>query len=44
MGGAGERMCVFEFGVGDERAKEVCLDLGKGFISVQYLLDNDTRK
>lgn len=29
VGGAEERMCVFEFGVGDARAMEVCLDLEK---------------
>lgn len=36
MDGAEERMCVFEFGVGDARAREVCLDIGKrGIISVE---------
>ena len=29
VGGAEERMCVFEFGAGDARAMEVCLDLEK---------------
>ena len=29
VGGAEERKCVFEFGEGDVRATEVCLDLEK---------------
>ena len=29
VGGAEERMCVIEFGVGDVRAMEICLHLEK---------------
>jgi hypothetical protein len=41
VGGAEERMCVFEIGVGDVRAREVCLDLRK---EVLLALNDDTRK
>lgn len=36
VGGEEERMCAFGFGVGDVRAREVCLDLEKrDIISVE---------
>ena len=41
VGGAEERMCVFEFGVGDVRAMEVCLNLEKAAL---LALNDETRE
>ena len=41
VGGAEERMCVFEIGVGDVRAREVRLDLREEAL---LALNDDTRK
>jgi hypothetical protein len=42
VGGAEERMYVFEFGAGDLRAMEICLYLEKRDVILE--MNDDTRK